>query len=135
MTDYMGAYSSEVVAGIYELGRMYFDMGYSGPAERIFTGLASSAPGQTPALVGLGLLRLEQGRVEDAVALLGRELETGNFHVEAKMGLAAACLARGDMAKAKSILVPLAADLEGLRGAISPAVRDLWEAMALRCDA
>lgn len=135
MDEAPSAYPGEVTLAIYELGRLYFEMGYSAAAERIFSGLAAAAPGKTPALVGLGLLRLEQGRTEDAVALLGRELESGDFQVEAKMALAAACIARGDMGKAKSILVPLAGDLESLKGSISPAVRDLWEAMALRCDA
>lgn len=135
MAETAPEYPHELLNSIYELGRLYLETGYDAQAERIFSGIAEIAPGQTAAWVGLGLLHLERGAIEEAVAFLGRELEVGEFQIEAKLGLAVACIARGDLGKAKSILVPLAGELESLKGAISPAVRDLWEALALRCDA
>ncbi len=39
----MLAYSQTELNSIYELGRLYYEMGYFAPAERLFTGLSAVA--------------------------------------------------------------------------------------------
>ena len=57
----MKEYPEPILRAIYELGRLYYEMGYFAPAERVFAGLASIDKGSTASDVGLGLVKLECG--------------------------------------------------------------------------
>ncbi|MCB0324286.1 MAG: hypothetical protein KDD69_11970 [Bdellovibrionales bacterium] len=127
-------YSNEELAGIYELGRMYFELGYFAPAERIFNGLVVVDEGRTPARLGLGLLKLERGLYQEAGTHFRSVLESKSYEVQAKLGLCAAFVAAGDLVRAKSILDELAKTLERNPGT-EPEVRRLFQAYVARCRA
>lgn len=128
-----GDYSRAELAAIYELGRMYFEMGYFAPAERVFAGLAMLDDGVTPARLGLGVVKLERGLFEEAVGHFRASLENAAVQLEAKLGLCACFLAVGELARAKSILSEIAAEIDGRRG-IDPEVQRLYEAFVIRCN-
>ncbi len=100
----VGSYTDHTLQAIYELGRLYFDMGYFVPAERIFGGLANVDQGTTPARVGLGLIKLEAGLYEESVTHFRDALEKKEFEPQAKLGLAMAFLALGEDSRARWIV-------------------------------
>ena len=128
------AYSDSELFAIYELGRLYFEMGYFAPAERIFSGLAAVDGGRTPARCGLGLVKLERGLYEQSQDQLRLALQDRVYPTQAKLGLVAVFIAVNEIPRAKSMLVELAAELEKSEE-LDPALRSLWEAFAIRCDA
>lgn len=127
------SYSNEELISIYELGRMYLEMGYYTPAERIFNGLCVVDSGTTPGRVSLGVIKLERGLFEESAQHFKRALQEGYYPLQAKLGLSVAFIGQGDISRAKSVLVQVASELEKSNG--TPAeLRTLWEALALRCE-
>ena len=97
-------YTQDELIAIYELGRLYYGMGFLAAAERIFNGLSTIDGGVTPARIGLGLVKLEKGSFDDAMAHFRTAMKQGAFVAGAKLGLSAALLAQGDRARAQSVL-------------------------------
>ncbi|MCB0358047.1 MAG: hypothetical protein KDD44_00370 [Bdellovibrionales bacterium] len=127
-------YSDELLTGIFELGRMYYEMGYTLPAERIFRGLiAVDRGGRTPAALGLALLMLERGQYADSAMLFQQAAERGIEPIRAELGACAALLADGHSAEAKRLLVQVGRSIEE-RPAEGDDLRRFWEALALRVD-
>ena len=127
-------YSKKILFSIYELGRLYFEMGYFAPAERIFVGLAGMDGGQTPSLVGLGLVKLECGLFPESIAYFREALEREVFPLQAKLGLSAAFISTGEYARARSILTQIKRD-QGGEDRLDEETRMLWEALDVRCQA
>lgn len=100
-------YSRDQLLAMYALGRLYFEMGYFSPAERIFNGLSTLDGGQTPARLGLGLVKIERGRFEEAAQCLRVALEQGTYPVEVQLGLCTTFVATGDNQRARSLLQQL----------------------------
>lgn len=128
----MATYSNEELIAIYELGRLYFEMGYFAPAERIFNGLAAIDEGRSPARLGLGLIRLERGLHQEAATQFRQVLELGTYELQAKLALCGAFVATGELPRAKSLLNELAKVLERNPGT-DPELRKLYQAFVLRC--
>ena len=124
-------YSIDALAAIYELGRVYLEMGYFIPAERIFNGLVAVDQGQTPARLALGVLNLERGLTEEAAEQFRLVLDSSGFHLQARLGLTAAFLAGGDIQRARSSLAQVRREynLDS-----QPYLNALWEAFSLRCE-
>jgi tetratricopeptide (TPR) repeat protein len=129
----MTAYSQIELNSIYELGRLYYEMGYFAPAERLFSGLAAVDEGKTPARVGLGLVKLERGLVTEAASHFRLALQSSQFSVSARFGLCCAFIAGGEFERARSLLVQLERDVNG-EGGVPAEHRNLWEAMNMRCS-
>ena len=91
-------------ASIYELGKLYYEMGYLAPAERIFGGLSRIDSGGTPSRIGLGLIKLEGGLFEEAAYYFRLSLEAGNYLVQAKLGLSLCFIATSDTPRAEILL-------------------------------
>lgn len=125
-------YSREELVGIYELGRMYLEMGYFTPAERIFSGLVVVDQGQTPARLALGLVKLERGLYQESLLQLRSALQQNSFPVQAKLGLVAAFVATKELQRAKSMLNQIQKD-HGPIAAMEHNLRALWEAFSIRC--
>jgi hypothetical protein len=100
-------FSREEVDAIYELGRMYYEMGYFAAAERIFAGLVVVDRGQSPARLALGLLKLERGLKEEAAAHFRSVLDTpaSALEQEARLALAAAFISSRDFVRARTFLL------------------------------
>ena len=122
-------YTREELGSIYELGRMYFEMGYLAPAERIFAGLAGIDVGQTAAKIGLGLLKLERGLFQEATGHFRASLQAGSFPVQAKLGLVMAFLGLQEMPRARTLLAEVGKEMKD----VSSDTRQLAEALAKRC--
>ncbi|MFN8391700.1 MAG: hypothetical protein U0136_15535 [Bdellovibrionota bacterium] len=127
------SYSRDQLNAVYELGRMYFEMGYFVPAERIFAGLTVVDGAVTPARVGLGLLKLERGLFQESTAFFRSAIQANTYALEAKLGLVAAFLGMGELPRARSLLSEVAKEMQGTPG-ISPEIRTLAEAFAERCQ-
>ena len=128
----MGEYSNEELVAIYELGRLYFEMGYFVPAERIFNGLAVVDGGKTPARLGLGLVKLERGLFQEAMIHLRGVLKSGPHRMQAKLALCAAHIGAGEIVRSQSILGEIAQEL-GQGVEIHHEQRRFYEALVLRC--
>ena len=128
-------YSEKELHALYELGRMYYELGYFTPAERIFTGLSAIDGGSTPAKVGLGLIKLESGLFDDAVSYFREGLEIEKFKILSKIGLAAAFIANDELPRARSILGQVERDFKLETEHVSQAVSKLWKALVVRTDA
>ena len=126
-------YSSEELIAIYELGRLYFEMGYFAPAERIFSGLLSIDPNMTPARLGLGLLKLELGLYQDATAHFRQALQNNVYEAQSKLGLCAAFLATGEKARAASLLAEVGKATDAGQPLDSETKR-LFDAFVVRCQ-
>lgn len=129
----MPEYSKEVLFSIYELGRMYFELGYFAPAERIFAGLTAMDEGMTPGQIGLGLIKLEGGLYKEAIVCFREALEKGAFRPQAQLALASAFVGSRDYARARSILSQVERDAGGTQN-IEAEMRTLWEALVMRCQ-
>jgi predicted Zn-dependent protease len=129
-------YSSEELTAIYELGKMYFEMGYFVPAERIFAGLvaADRSTQLLPARLGLGLVKLEQGLVNEAAVEFRAALETGAYPTETKISLAATFVSSGELPRAQSMLVEIGKSLEAGEK-ISSNCQRLYQALVRRVRA
>ena len=127
------SYSKETLNAIYELGRMYFEMGFFVPAERIFAGLADCDEGVTAARLGLGLLKLERGMFQESLVHFRAALNSNNFPIHAKLGLIAAFVGMQELGRARSLLAELAKEMQNALN-VEPDVRTLAEALAQRCE-
>ena len=99
----MPEYTSEELTSIYELGRLYFEMGYFAPAERIFSGLAAVDDDRTPSRLGLGLVKLERGLYQEAAVHFRAALQSNTYTLQSKLGMCAAFVAVGEVSRARSI--------------------------------
>ena len=127
----MADYTKEMLTAAYELGRLYFESGYFVPAERIFSGLAAVDRGLTPSRVGLGLIRLEKGQFQEAIAHLRAGLQGAMYVSESKVALAFAFLGLGEIQRAHSLLLELAREPQLNE---NRELRALYEAAMLRCS-
>lgn len=100
-------YSPEQLVALYELGRMYYEMGYLTPAERIFNGLAAIDEHSTPARLGLGLLKLERGMHAEAASHFRSLLQSDQYALQAKIGLCFSFLRAGEQTRARSVLTEI----------------------------
>lgn len=100
----MADYTPQELAAIYELGRLYYEMGYFVPAERIFNGLSRVDQGLTASRIGMGLIKLENGLLEQAIACFRESLERREYEIQAKIGLAFAFMGQKEIARAKCII-------------------------------
>ena len=130
----MSEYSSEEVSAIYELGRVYFEIGYFVPAERIFTGLAVVDAAQIPARLGLGLIKLEQGLVNEAVVQFRLALEAGGYELETKLALGACFISSGETPRAQSILAEVGHRLDA-GASVRDDLRNFYLALSRRIRA
>ena len=126
-------YADEQLKAIYELGRLYFEMGYFAPAERIFAGLSVVDGAQTPARLGLGLVKLERGLFQEAAVHFRNVIQSGRYTLPAKVALASAFLAAGELTRAKSMLGEISKEA-GPQLAQDTEMRILWEALVIRCS-
>jgi lipopolysaccharide biosynthesis regulator YciM len=125
-------YSKEELIAIYELGRLYFEMGYFIPAERVFSGLAAVDKNQTCARLGLGLVKIEQGMYQDAVTHLRLALQQAAWEIQAKLGLCATFIASGEEQRARSLLGEVSKAVETGK-AVNSETKRLLEAFWLSC--
>lgn len=125
----MSIYSIEMLGGIYELGRMYYETGFFAPAERIFAGLATVDNGATPAKLALGLVKLDLGLYNEASSLFRQCIEERSFDRSAKIALAVCFIAQSELKRAQSLLVEVA---EVSRKNLSYEERKLLEGLLLR---
>lgn len=127
-------YADDQVNAIYELGRLYFEMGFFGAAERVFSGLLVVDGGRTPARLALALTKLERGLFQEAAMHLRLVIQNGAQPIQAKLALAGTFIALGELQRAKTMLGEIAKETAT---ANSPAqegeLRTLWEAMVIRC--
>ncbi len=108
-------YRAELLGGLFALGKLYFEMGYLTPAEKIFSGLVVvDLNWQTPARLGLGLIRLEFGNLEEAGVQFRRALEVGTEGMASKLGLISVFVAQGEAARAQSLLNEVGRELESV---------------------
>ncbi len=128
------SYSIDELLSIYELGRLYFEMGYFAPAERIFSGLCAVDSGQTPARIGLGLVKLECGAVNDALGHFRLALQDNFYPFQAKVSLLAGFLAAKELSRAQSILLQIERELDGLPQ-VDPDLRALCQGLFLTARA
>ncbi|MCC6220315.1 MAG: hypothetical protein IT291_03630 [Deltaproteobacteria bacterium] len=126
-------YSDEDVFAIYELGRLYYEMGYFTPAERIFSGLSTVDDNRTPARLAVGLIKLERGLFKDSIKYFRAAIEESHYTLPAKLALCAAFIAEKEMSRAKTMLIEIAPQLEQLPSRLA-GMRILWEALVLRCE-
>ena len=125
-------YAPEQCVALYELGRLYLEMGYFVPAERIFAGLVAVENGFVPGRLGMGAVKLERGLFQEAAAHFRAALQVGGVHVlHAKVGLVAAFLGMQDVVRARSLLSEVAKEI-GEKRDLDPDVRTLIEAFAIR---
>lgn len=115
----------------YELGRLYFEMGYLSASEKVFSGLILVDEGNTASRVGLGLIKLELGLVEEALRYFKDSLSQGSFVLQSKLGLVCCFLTLDEQSRALSLLEEIssehAPELES-----SPSVKTFFEALVLR---
>ena len=119
-------------SSVYELGKLYYEMGYLAPAERIFGGLAHIDQGSTPSRIGLGLVKLEGGLYEEAAYFFRASLENGNFILQARLGLCCCFLAINETSRAASLLQQIGKEHQSELGHNQALVR-FWEGLVLRC--
>lgn len=127
----MAQYSYDELVSIYELGRMYYEMGYLTAAERIFNGLLVVDHGRTPACIGSGLVKLERGQHSEAMQAFRVGLKSGVFALQAKVCLALVFLGAGDFQRAATLLRELQPEFESKR-IVDPDLRRLWEGLSIR---
>ena len=125
----MDSYSPNILAGMFELGRMYYETGFFAPAERIFSGLLVIDNKITPSKLGLGLVKLELGLYNEAGSLFRQCIEEKSFEASSKVALAACFIAQSELKRAQSLLMELA---EGQRNTLSYEERKLLEGLLVR---
>ena len=106
----MQNYSNKELNSIYQLGILYYDMGFFAPAERVLQGLVAIDKEYSPAKLGLGLIKIEKGLFAEAAGLFREVIESGNFNLQAKLGLVFSFLGAKDISRAKSILNQVKSD-------------------------
>ncbi len=117
----------------YELGRLYYEMGYMAAAERIFGGLARTDAGTTPSRIGLGLIKLEGGLHGEAAQFFRVSLEYGNYVLQARLGLCCCFLASGENNRAYSMLEQISKEHQS-ELSHNPTLTRFWESLSLRAS-
>ena len=97
-------YDSKQIFGLYELGRLYYEMGIYPSAEKIFSGLTAIQDQSVPCWVGLGLVKLERGLYEEAEHCFREGLKNKDFEIEAKFGMVFVFFATKEFGRAKVLL-------------------------------
>lgn len=127
-------YSEKELVALYELGRLYYEMGYFAPAERVFAGLVVIDGGYTPARIGLGLIKLERGLFSDAMNHFRIALQNeSQFKLSAYLGLCSAFVAGGEFDRARSLLSQLERD-KPMQESFIPEYRTIRDALHIRCS-
>lgn len=121
----------QIISAMYELGRLYFESGFTSAAERIFHGLCAFEPTFTPGWLGTGILRLERGQFNEALSALRDAIQHGRYVLEAKLALCGAFIALGEFRRAASILQELAKASSAPD--VDPDITRLWQAFTERC--
>ena len=127
------SYKEEELLAIYELGRMYYNMGYFVAAEKIFSGLAAIDNEVTPAAVGLGLVKIERGLISESVQHFRKALDSAEYEIDAKVGLGVAFVGLGEFQRAKLIFE----DIRKKRSTLlnkRPDLQRLVSAFISRCE-
>ena len=125
-------YAAEELAAIYELGRLYFEMGFYPAAEKIFAGLAVVDNGLTPARIGLGLIRIDNGQCNEAATYFRSELPDGHYKIQAKLGMVVSFIELGELPRARSLLGQIDKDLQNAKSP-SPELEKLFHVLLVRC--
>ena len=107
----MESYTQSQLLDIYELGRLYFEMGYYYSAEKIFAGLTAVDEGHTPAAIGWGLIKLERGQFEEAAGLLRQVGQASDFKNQGRLGLALTFIGQGEIERARILLSQIEQEL------------------------
>lgn len=107
----MADYSEDLLKSICELGRLYLEMGFFVPAERIFNGLIVIEPGLSCARLGLAIVKLERGLYAEASSQFRLAMQSEQFQIYSKLGLCCCYLAQKDLKRASSILQETRGDI------------------------
>lgn len=127
------SYSTEQLTAIYELGRLYYQLGYYAPAEKVFNGLLAIDSGkQTAANIGLGLVKLERGAYEEATSYFREALEKGGHKLQAKLGMLATFIAKREILRARTLLEEIDNEVAN-QGALDPELQTLIQAFFKCC--
>lgn len=138
-------FTTDEFIGIYELARLYYEMGFLTASERILNGLVLCDEGATPSRGALGLVNLETGKADEAVSQFRASVKSPRRIDDVpvgKLGLIAAFLSVGDIERAGTLVSESESDLNQLvnegrnSGVIVPRsdeLQELWHAFALRC--
>ena len=124
-------YSTKQKESLYALGRMYLELGYLIPAERIFNGIVSVDKDFAAAGLGLGMARLERGLQEEAVSAFRQVLEVEGYAFEARLGMCLAFIAQGEEDRAASVLKELYSS--GMISSAAGAQRVFYDSLRKRC--
>lgn len=128
----MTQYSNDELFSIYELGRMYYEMGYFAAAERIFAGLVAVSDDFAEARLGLGLVKFECEQYDEAAGCFRSLVQEDKLALEAYLGLAAIFIAQGEATRARTLLLQLEKGVEGIDN-LPPNARRLWQ-FYFRCS-
>ena len=126
-------YSAEELSAIYELGRLYYEMGYLPSAERIFNGICAVSNSFPCARLALGLIKIERGLSEEAVRDIRLAMPYPQCEIEAKVALCASFIAGGERQRAQSLIRELRRSFD--TSPISNGeVSRLFEALEISCQ-
>lgn len=126
-------YSREQLVALYQLGRLYYRMGYYAPAERIFHGILAMNEEETAARIGLGLIKLERGAFKDSAEHFRKALENSHFKLQSKIGLATTFIAEGEEVRARSLLEEIDQQIDDLEK-LDPGLRKLLDVLFRCCE-
>ena len=121
-------YSDREIIGLYELGRLYYEMGIFHSAEKIFSGLVAVQAQNIPSNIGLGLVKLERGKYEEAEGCFREALRNKDFELEAQFGLVILFLATNELGRARVLLSQMEKSFSDVRS--DTILRNLGEALA-----
>ena len=126
-------YGTELVLGLYNLGRMYYELGYRGLAHRVFEGLVRiDRRAESPAKIGVAALYLEQQDYKEALVQFRDVIENSAFALEGKLGLCAVFVAQGELERGKQLLLSIQGEIDAVQN--QPKLISLWEALLVRCE-
>ena len=126
-------YQRDQILGLYELGRLYYEMGIFPSAEKIFAGLIAVQAPFVPCHVGLGLVKLERGQYEEADYWFREALKNKDFELEAKFGLTLVFLATNELGRAKVLMNQMEPFFSSQKNS-DPILQNLREALFLRLE-
>ena len=76
-------YTSEQLPAIYQLSKLYLELGYFTPAERILSGLIEiDKEMETPALLAVGVLKIEKNNIEEALLNFRSLLQVSKYSLQ-----------------------------------------------------
>ena len=97
-------YSDEEVLCIFELGRLYIEIGEFVKAEEIFLGLIEIAPQYTPAWLGISYIEVSRKKYESAIKYLIQALSLNKDSIEVQIFLIVCTLSTKDFQSAGTYL-------------------------------